>query len=140
MAISVGLIYAVAHMLPVSVKLLEYRWLTGCAFISVGLFFNCAAGFYFHSAKTTGNPLKPEMVAALVTSGIYQLTRNPMYVGLLFLLLAWTMWLGSFFGLIIIIVFQQYMTRFQIIPEEKALVKLFTEQYSDYCRQVRRWL
>jgi len=80
------------------------------------------------------------MTASLVTSGVYQFSRNPMYVGLIFLLLAWAAWLGSVFSLVIIIIFQQYMTRFQIMPEERALAKKFTGKYYDYCEQVHRWL
>ena len=140
MLISVVLIYATAHTLPVSATLLEYKWLIGGASLIIGLFFNFAGGVSFRSAKTTGNPKRPEMASSLVISGIYRITRNPMYVGLLFLLLAWATWLGSLFSLVIIIIFQQYMTRFQIIPEEKALAGLFAEQYHDYCNQVRRWL
>jgi len=140
MLVSVVLIYATAQILPVSVTLLEYKWLVVSVSLIIGLFFNFAGGISFRSAKTTGNPDRPENASSLVTSGIYRITRNPMYVGLLFLLLAWTTWLGSLFGLVIIIVFQLYMTRFQIIPEEKALSELFPEQFKDYCTQVRRWL
>ena len=48
--------------------------------------------------------------------------------------------LGSFFSLVVIVIFQQYITRFQIIPEERALLELFPEQYHDYCKKARRWL
>ena len=140
MLISIVLIYAIALTLPASATLLEYKWLIGGVSLIIGLFFNFAGGVSFRSAKTTGNPDRPENASSLVTSGIYRITRNPMYVGLLFLLLAWTTWLGSLFGLVIIIVFQLYMPRFQIIPEEKALTGLFAEQYHDYCTHVRRWL
>lgn len=140
MLISIVLIYAIAQALPVSATLLDNKWLIGGVSLIVGLFFNFAGGVSFRSAKTTGNPNKPENVSSLVTSGIYRITRNPMYVGLLFLLLAWTAWLGSLFGLVIIIIFQLYMTRFQIIPEEKALSELFPEQFQGYCKQVRRWV
>ena len=140
MLISVVLIYAIAKILPVSVTLLEYKGLLGSTFVFIGLFFNVAGGQLFRSAKTTGNPNRPELSASLVTSGIYRISRNPMYVGLIFLLLAWATWLGSWFSLVVIVIFQQYMTRFQIIPEEKALAKRFSEQFQDYCSQVRRWL
>jgi len=140
MLISIVLIYVTANILPVSATLLEYKWLLGSCFLCIGLFFNFAGGALFRSAKTTGNPSRPEMAASLVTSGIYRISRNPMYVGLIFLLLAWATWLGSFFSLAVIVTFQQTMTQFQIIPEEKALAKRFAEKYGDYSRQVRRWL
>ena len=140
MLISTVLIYVTANILPVSATLLEYKWLLASVFLCIGLFFNFAGGVSFRSVKTTGNPNRPEMAASLVTSGIYRISRNPMYVGLIFLLLAWATWLGSLFSLVVIVVFQQYMTQFQIIPEEKALAKRFAEKYQDYCGQVRRWL
>ncbi|NOQ65303.1 MAG: isoprenylcysteine carboxylmethyltransferase family protein [Methyloprofundus sp.] len=140
MLISIVLIYVTANTLPVSATLLENQWLLGSIFLSIGLFFNFAGGTSFRLAKTTGNPNRPELAASLVTSGIYRISRNPMYVGLIFLLLAWATWLGSFFSLAIIAAFQQTMTRFQIIPEEKALAHRFNEKFHDYRQQVRRWL
>ena len=140
MLISVVLIYVIASTLPVSVTLLEYKGLLGGIFLSIGLVFNFMGGDSFRSAKTTGNPGRPEMTSSLVTSGIYRISRNPMYMGLIFLLLAWATWLGSLFSIVIIVIFQQYVTRFQIVPEEKALAKRFAEKYHNYCSQVRRWL
>ncbi len=140
MLISLILIYIIASILPVSVTLLEYKWSLGGVCLTIGLFFNVAGGIFFRSEQTTGNPNKPETTSSLVTSGVYRFTRNPMYVGLLFLLLAWAIYLGSFFSMLVIPLFQQYMTRFQIIPEERALEALFTDQFPHYCSQVRRWL
>jgi len=140
MLVSVVLIYATSQSLPLSTTLLEHRWLISSIFISIGLIFIMAGLLSFHFSKTTGNPDKPESVSSLVTSGIYRITRNPMYVGLIFLLLAGGVWLGSFFSVVVIVLFQQYTTRFQIIPEERALSELFPEQYHDYCKKVRRWL
>jgi len=140
MLISVLLIYITAQLLPVSTALLAYKWPLSSAFLVLGLFFNMAGGTSFRTAKTTGNPNRPHMASKLVTSGVYQFTRNPMYIGLIFLLLTWAVWLGSVFSLLIIVLFQQYITRFQIIPEESALQKRFPEQFTQYCQQVRRWL
>ena len=140
MLISILLIFATSQLLPLSTTLLEYKWLISSIFISISLIFILAGLLSFHFAKTTGNPDKLESVSSLVTSGIYHITRNPMYVGLIFLLLAWGVWLGSFFSVVVIVIFQQYTARFQIIPEERALSELFPEQYHDYCKKVRRWL
>ena len=140
MLISVALMYGIAHTLPLSAMLQEHKWsLVGICLV-IGLLFNITGGVSFRSEQTTGNPSKPETTSSLVTSGIYRFTRNPMYVGLLFLLLAWGIYLGSFFSMLVIPLFQQYMTRFQIIPEERALETLFTDQFPHYRSQVRRWL
>jgi len=140
MLISAGGIYGVAQLLPVTTGLLNYRQeLTGF-FILLGLLVDFSAIAFFFRAKTTVNPYQPEKASSLVTSGVYQITRNPMYIGLVCLLLAWTIWLGSLFGLLVIVLFQQYMTRFQIMPEERMLKQLFGKEYEDYCQQVKRWI
>lgn len=93
----------------------------------------------FRRAQTTVNPLKPESSTSLVTAGIYSRTRNPMYVGMLLVLCAWALCLGSFFGIAGPVVFVLYITRFQILPEERAMIKLFGATFAEYCTRVRRW-
>lgn len=94
----------------------------------------------FRRAKTTVNPLKPETSSSLVTSGIYRLTRNPMYVGLALVLLAWAVFLSSVWALLGVLVFVLLMNRFQIAPEERVLLGIFGDTYSAYQAKVRRWL
>lgn len=95
---------------------------------------------HFLKARTTVNPMRPERAATLVTSGIYRLTRNPMYVSLAGLLLGWAVWLGNPTGLIVIALFVALMNRVQIIPEERALAAKFGDDYAAYKARVRRWL
>jgi protein-S-isoprenylcysteine O-methyltransferase Ste14 len=94
----------------------------------------------FRSSKTTVDPRKPEATSAMVTSGVYRYSRNPMYVGFGLWLLAWGVFLASAWALIGVIVFVVYMNRFQIAPEERALREIFGEDYRAYERRVRRWL
>lgn len=91
-------------------------------------------------ANTTINPVNPEKASAVVTGGIYRFTRNPMYVGLTALLIAWTIWLSEPWALLGPIAFMLYMTRFQIIPEERAMSSKFGRAYDEYRNRVRRWL
>jgi len=91
-------------------------------------------------AQTTLNPLKPETTSALVSSGIYGYTRNPMYLGMATWLLAWSAWLGTPLGLIGPVLFVLYMNRFQIAPEERALGGIFGAEFAAYQARVRRWL
>lgn len=108
------------------------------ALAGVGL---CAAGaISFKRARTTVNPMKPETASSLVTGGIYRITRNPMYVGFLLLLIAWAIYLAAVWAFAGPLVFVVYMNRFQIGPEEKTLSAMFGTSYSDYMAQVRRWL
>lgn len=94
----------------------------------------------FRRAKTTVNPLKPETTSFLATSGIYRFTRNPMYLGIALVLVAWAIFLYSVWALPGPLIFVLYITRFQIVPEERVLVGLFGATYSEYQAEVRRWL
>jgi protein-S-isoprenylcysteine O-methyltransferase Ste14 len=94
----------------------------------------------FRRAKTTVNPTKPETTSSLVSSGIYRVTRNPMYTGLLFVLFAWAIYLSSAWALLGPVCFVLYIGRFQIAPEERALSALFGDAYAAYKSRVRRWL
>jgi protein-S-isoprenylcysteine O-methyltransferase Ste14 len=94
----------------------------------------------FRRARTTANPLKPETTSALVTTGIYKFTRNPMYVGLLLVLLAWVVFLSSASALVGPVAFVLYINRFQIAPEERVLASKFDVAYAEYKGRVRRWL
>lgn len=94
----------------------------------------------FRRARTTINPHKPGEATALVVSGPYRFTRNPMYAAMLLVLLAWAAWLGSLLALAGPVAFVLYMNRFQIAPEERALQRLFGNEYLAYRSSVRRWL
>ena len=94
----------------------------------------------FRHARTTVHPLKPSAATALVTSGIYTWSRNPMYLGLLLVLLAWGLFLAHPVSLLLIPGFVLYMNRFQIIPEERVLAASFGADFEAYRTQVRRWV
>ena len=94
----------------------------------------------FARYKTTISPLKPSDATALVTEGMYRYSRNPMYLGLLLLTIASTIWFGSWFGIIINILFIFLINFLQIIPEEEALLEIFGEEYEEYKNNVRRWI
>jgi protein-S-isoprenylcysteine O-methyltransferase Ste14 len=106
----------------------------------VGGAFSLLGAIAFRRAQTTVNPMKPERASSLVTGGVYQVTRNPMYVGLLFVLLGWAVFLAAPWSLVGPVAFVFYISRFQITPEERVLTPLFGEAYSNYKTRVRRWL
>jgi protein-S-isoprenylcysteine O-methyltransferase Ste14 len=106
----------------------------------VGVSFSVAGALAFRKAGTTKNPMKPQAASSLVVTGVYRATRNPMYVGLSVLLLAWAVYLWSLWVLVGLLVFIAYISRFQIAPEERALAELFGSEYSAYTSRVRRWL
>jgi protein-S-isoprenylcysteine O-methyltransferase Ste14 len=94
----------------------------------------------FRRARTTVNPMKPEAASSLVTSGIYRFTRNPMYLGLCLVLVAWALFLLSPLAFLGPILFILYINRFQIAAEEAALVAIFGGEFASYKAKVRRWI
>ena len=108
-------------------------WLIGFALIIV-------AAVEFISAKTTANPLTPGLATSIVTTGVYRLSRNPMYVGFLLMLAAWGVFLTNVLSVLLLPLFVVYLNRFQIIPEENALLAKFGDDYARYLRSVRRWV
>jgi protein-S-isoprenylcysteine O-methyltransferase Ste14 len=105
-----------------------------------GVSFSVSGFTTFRRAKTTINPRTPEAASALVSSGVYRITRNPMYLGLLLVLVAWAVFLSSAWALAGPAVFLIYIQLFQITPEERVLFALFGTEYSAYKAKVRRWL
>ncbi len=99
-----------------------------------------AAFLAFRKAGTTIDPMHPERAATLVTHGIYRYSRNPMYLSLLLLLVAYAVAQGALLALAGPALFLAYVTRFQIVPEERALAAKFGAQFDAYRARVRRWL
>lgn len=105
-----------------------------------GAFISVSAVVSFRKARTTVNPTAPEECSSLVISGVYKMTRNPMYLGLLIFLLAWGLFLSNLYSLVLSAGFVLYMNRLQIQPEERALEACFGAEFLAYKNRVRRWL
>jgi protein-S-isoprenylcysteine O-methyltransferase Ste14 len=106
----------------------------------IGLGLSMAGVFAFKRARTTIDPRKPADASVLVTSGVYRFTRNPMYLGVLLILIGWAVLLGNLLSLLCSIAFVAYISRYQIIPEELLLQKKFGAEFSAYKAKVRRWI
>ena len=116
------------------------RVLCAVVLMCIGLSISIAGMVAFRRAKTTVNPVRASSASSLVIQGVYRYTRNPMYVGLLLTLLAWVVFLANPFAVLWVLVYVLYITRFQIIPEERALASLFGAEYEAYKGRVRRWV
>ena len=116
------------------------RLLVAALLAATGVAVALAGVVSFRRARTTVNPLKPETTAALVATGVYSCTRNPMYLGMVLVLLAWAVFLASPWSLAGPALFALYITRFQIVPEERVLAGLFGESFAAYMNRVRRWI
>jgi protein-S-isoprenylcysteine O-methyltransferase Ste14 len=110
--------------------------LIAAAAIAIGI----AGIIAFRRHGTTVHPMHPETASTVVETGIYRYTRNPMYLGLAALLAAWGVWLANGLALVLLPGFVACLTRFQILPEERAMLGNFGAQYADYMTRVRRWL
>ena len=94
----------------------------------------------FRRLETTVHPMQPDKATAVVRIGVYRYSRNPMYLGLTLVLCGWAVFLGNPWCFLVVPAFVLYMSRFQIVPEERALQSLFGAEYQDYLASVRRWL
>ncbi len=135
-----GVMWLLAGWIPLAVLDDPWRGVLSSLLLVAGLVVELSAVFLFLRARTTVNPMKPHKTVRLVEGGIYRFTRNPMYLGAALLLSAWACWLGNPLNLVVLAFFVWYVTRFQILPEERVLRALFAERYEDYCSRVRRWL
>ena len=106
----------------------------------VGISIFVAAVGSFKKQKTTVNPISIEKASSLVISGIFKYSRNPMYLGMSFVLLGLAFKFNLIGGLLFTSIFMSFITIFQIKPEEVAMEKLFEQQWKDYIKNVRRWL
>ena len=132
--------WVAAHVPPVLQLPNPVRVLVVGALVAIGVAVGIGGVMSFRRAKTTVNPLKPETSAALVSTCVYSFTRNPMYLGMLLVLFAWAVYLWSMWSLVGPILFIVYITRFQIVPEERVLDRLFGAAFAEYKQRVRRWL
>ena len=132
--------WAEARWQPATPLPSAWRHLGAISFSAVALIFGSSGIRAFLLAHTTINPVRIEEASRLVTSGIYRVTRDPMYVGLTAVLFAWAFWLGGVWSFLGPVAFAFFMQRFQILPEERMLQSKFGREYEIYRQQVRRWL
>ncbi len=99
-----------------------------------------SAFLLFKNHQTTINPLNLTKTSSIVNTGVFKYTRNPMYLGMIFILLSFALKFNIYGGLIIILIFFSFITKFQILPEEKAMEKLFGQEFKNYKKTTRRWL
>jgi len=135
-----GAMWGIALVAPLLEVPTFIRVVTAATIALAGVGFSLAGIISFRRARTTVNPMKPETTTSLVCSGIYGVTRNPMYVGLLFVLVAWAVFRSSAWALLGALAFVLYINQFQIAPEERALSAMFGTGYAAYKSRVRRWL
>ncbi len=143
--VAMGLIFgtamwAAARYAPVFSFVLPAGRFIAAGLAVAGLVFAILGVVSFRRAGTTVNPLQPAAASSLVISGIYRRTRNPMYLGLLLVLLGWGALLANALAFVFTAAFIFLMNRLQILPEERILAARFGTAFTDYQSAVRRWI
>jgi protein-S-isoprenylcysteine O-methyltransferase Ste14 len=124
--------------LPVR-QTLSFPWrLLGLAPLVIGLVLNLLADQAFKKHGTTVKPF--EESSTLVTDGVFRITRNPMYLGMILILFGVAMLLGSATPFAVVLLLAALLDRVFIAPEEQKLEHTFGEQFREYRRRVRRWI
>jgi protein-S-isoprenylcysteine O-methyltransferase Ste14 len=108
--------------------------------VAAGTVIDVSSKRLFSRLKTTVNPMTPGAAAAMVKTGAYRWSRNPMYLGRIMQLFALALYLASWIGFFGVLLFAVYLDRVQIQAEEQALARRFPREYADYMSRVRRWL
>lgn len=134
-----GVMFVLDEFLPVGEFDFFGRNQLAWTLLGFGVLVGIIAVVQFLSTKTTLDPLHPDKTSRLITKGVYNYSRNPMYLGLLLVLLAFGLTLGNAFNTLVAAGFVSYMNKFQIKPEEEILGEKFGKEYSIYCKLTRRW-
>lgn len=140
MLLAAALMWALHRWLPLG-QLIATPWNYFAVLpAAIGRAITVAAGARFRRARTTFDPWKPRDSTCLVTNGVFRFSRNPMYLGLVLVLVAWALWLGTVSPWLVPPLFVIVISVAHIVPEEQALEELFGDAYVAYRHRVRRWI
>lgn len=132
--------YGLAHLMPSLSFAFPLAFAFSLVLAAIGMLITLAGAIAFWRHRTTVNPLRPSTASFVVTHGIYRISRNPMYLGFLLVLIAWALQLSNVASALLLPAFIAYITQFQIKPEERALLDKFGAEFAHYVVRVRRWL
>ena len=138
LVIGLGVIFALDAYLPGARFTGQVSWITGAGAILSGLVLLILAGGLFKQAETDLVPFKS--VTALVDSGVFRFTRNPMYLGMTLVLMGTALTVGAVTALLVPPAFMLIIQFRFILQEEVMLRGIFGQEFEDYCQRVRRWI
>lgn len=139
-AVFAAAMLALAMLMPQLSVGVPFRSTAVAVLLALGVTVAFAGVVAFRRQRTTVNPLNPHASSSVVTSGIYGVSRNPMYLGFLLVLAAWAVHLSNAASALLLPGFVMYMNRFQIEPEERTLLAKFGATFAQYMSRVRRWV
>ena len=108
--------------------------------LSAGILIFVNPVLQFIKSKTTVNPIQFEEVNKLVTSGIFKYSRNPMYLGMLMIVLSTSIFCLNIYSILTPLLFILWINKFQIKREEEFLIEKFGDEYLSYKKKTRRWI
>jgi protein-S-isoprenylcysteine O-methyltransferase Ste14 len=135
-----GAMWGVAHAAPRLSFMLAGNFAIALVLGALGGALAAAGVAAFRRRRTTVNPLTPSASTFVVSSGVYRVSRNPMYLGFVLALAGWALYLSNAGAALLLPAFTAYMTQYQIKPEERALLAKFGPEFARYMSRVRRWL
>ncbi|WP_322994797.1 isoprenylcysteine carboxylmethyltransferase family protein [Castellaniella sp.] len=140
MLVAGGIMWLLSASFPGLAVSWDFSLIVAVALALLGVVVSLAGMAIFRRSGTTADPRQPAQASALVVSGIYGYSRNPMYLGILLILVGWAVFLGNPLSVLLLVAFVCYITRYQIVPEERLLQEKFADEFSAYKTKVRRWL
>jgi len=126
------------YVLPID-QLIRYPWrFIGLIPLVTGIVLNLLADHAFKKYETTVKPFAKSSV--LVTGGVFAVSRNPMYAGMMLILFGIAVMLGSLMPFVIVAFTGFLLNRLFVVPEEKMLEEIFGDEFRQYRRRVRKWI
>ena len=119
---------------------LPYRQTVSVLILIIGIVVIISPVFDFIKSKTTVNPIKFQNVNRLVTTGIYRYSSNPMYLGMILIIISTTVYYLNFLSVFSPLIFYIWINKFQISREEIFLEGKFGNEYLKYKSKTRRWI
>ena len=137
-----GLMWLIHALAPSLVYDFSYRRILFWIVLIAGVALLIAGAVNFFARKTTIRPDRKSLPKAttLISTGAFRYSRNPLYLGLALVLVAWLIFLGNLLAIIGVIAYVMFITEYQIKPEEEDLEKIFGDEYVRYKKNVRRWI
>ncbi|MFV1998411.1 MAG: isoprenylcysteine carboxylmethyltransferase family protein [Acidiferrobacterales bacterium] len=123
---------------PVPSGLGPTGFLTGVVVLVAGVLLVLVAAGVFRRRGTPLDPTKPP--DKLVTDGLYRISRNPMYLGMLLVLSGFPLITDSMLGFVFALGFYLFMDRKLIPREENMVERIFSEEFREYKQNTRRWI
>jgi len=127
------------HFLFPGIRIIPPLWnLLGVIPLTLGVTINLVTDKAFHKAHTTVKPFEESSV--LITNSAFRISRNPMYLGFVLILIGIAFLVGTLTPYVVVLAFAILMDRMYIIVEERMLAAKFGAEWEEYKQRTRRWL